>query len=254
MLLTEQAPATPKNTLGCVLVVEDEAIIQEAIALSLREEGYSVLLAEDGYSALQVAKTAARLDLVILDVMLPSINGLDFCRILRHEGNNVPVLMISARGNESDRIVGLEVGADDYLSKPFGMRELVARCRALLRRSRRDFVATNATVYKFGDIIMYPDECRVTINETEINLSPKEFRLLDLFMSHPRRVWSREQLLEKVWGVDFVGDSKTVDVHIRWLREKIEVDPSDPKHIVTVRGRRNANSWFYMAISLVGRE
>ena len=236
MLLTEQAPAIAKNTVGCVLVIEDEAIIQEAIALALREEGYSILLAEDGYSALQIAKTASRLDLVILDVMLPSINGLDFCRILRHEGNNVPVLMISARGNESDRIVGLEVGADDYLSKPFGMKELVARCRALLRRSRRDFVATNATVYKFGDITMYPDECRVTINDTEVNLSPKEFRLLDLFMSHPRRVWSREQLLEKVWGIDFVGDSKTVDVHIRWLREKIEVDPSDPKHIVTVRG------------------
>jgi two-component system phosphate regulon response regulator PhoB len=240
MLLTEQAPSASKNTVGCVLVVEDETIIQDAIALALQEEGYSVLLAEDGYNALQVAKTAAKLDLVILDVMLPSINGLDFCRILRHEGNNVPVLMISARGNESDRIVGLEVGADDYLSKPFGMRELVARCRALLRRSRRDFLKTNnansATVYKFGDITMYPDECRVTINEMEVNLSPKEFRLLDLFMSHPRRVWSREQLLEKVWGVDFVGDSKTVDVHIRWLREKIEVDPSDPKHIVTVRG------------------
>ena len=236
MLLTENSPSASKTTLGYVLVVEDEAIIQEAIALALREEGYSVLLAEDGYSALQIAKTTARLDLVILDIMLPSINGLDFCRILRHEGNNVPVLMISARGNESDRIVGLEVGADDYLSKPFGMRELIARCRALLRRSRRDFLATSATVYKFGDITMYPDECRVTINDTEVNLSPKEFRLLDLFMSHPRRVWSREQLLEKVWGVDFVGDSKTVDVHIRWLREKIEVDPSNPKHIVTVRG------------------
>jgi two-component system phosphate regulon response regulator PhoB len=168
--------------------------------------------------------------------MLPSINGLDLCRILRHEANNVPVLMISARGNESDRITGLEVGADDYLTKPFGMRELVARCRALLRRSRREFVATNITVYKFGDIALYPDECRVTIKEAEVNLSPKEFRLLDLFMSHPRRVWSREQLLEKVWGEDFVGDSKTVDVHIRWLREKIEFDPSDPKHIVTVRG------------------
>lgn len=236
MLLTEQAPWVSKNTVGCVLVVEDEAIIQDAIALALSEEGYNVLLAEDGYKALQIAKTAPRLDLIILDLMLPSINGLDLCRILRHEANSVPVLMISARGNETDRIAGLEVGADDYLSKPFGMRELVARCRALLRRSRRDFSATNTTVYKFGDITMYPDECRVMINETEINLSPKEFRLLDLFMSHPRRVWSREQLLEKVWGIDFVGDSKTVDVHIRWLREKIEVDPSDPKHIVTVRG------------------
>ena len=236
MLLIEQAPPVSRNTVGCVLVVEDEAIIQDAIALALREEGYSVLLAEDGSKALQIAKTAPRLDLIILDLMLPSINGLDLCRILRHEANSVPVLMISARGNETDRIAGLEVGADDYLSKPFGMRELVARCRSLLRRSRRDFSATNTTVYKFGDITMYPDECRVTINEAEINLSPKEFRLLDLFMSHPRRVWSREQLLEKVWGVDFVGDSKTVDVHIRWLREKIEVDPSDPKHIVTVRG------------------
>ena len=236
MLLTEQAPSVSKNSVGCVLVVEDEAIIQDAIALALSEEGYNVLLAEDGYKALQIAKTAPRLDLIVLDLMLPSINGLDLCRILRHEANSVPVLMISARGNETDRIAGLEVGADDYLSKPFGMRELVARCRALLRRSRRDFSATNTTVYKFGDITMYPDECRVMINEAEINLSPKEFRLLDLFMSHPRRVWSREQLLEKVWGIDFVGDSKTVDVHIRWLREKIEVDPSDPKHIVTVRG------------------
>ncbi len=236
MLLTEQSRIVAKNTIGCVLVVEDEAIIQEAIALALREEGYQVFLAEDGYNALQITKTVPKLDLVILDVMLPSINGLDFCRILRHEGSNVPVLMISARGNESDRIVGLEVGADDYISKPFGMRELVARCRALLRRSRREVTTTTAPVYKFGDITMYPDECRVTINDTEVNLSPKEFRLLDLFMSHPRRVWSREQLLEKVWGVDFVGDSKTVDVHIRWLREKIEVDPSDPKHIVTVRG------------------
>jgi two-component system phosphate regulon response regulator PhoB len=236
MLLTEQSPSVAKNSLGCVLVVEDETIIQEAIALALREDGYNVLLAEDGYNALQIVKTSQRLDLVVLDVMLPSINGLDLCRILRHEGSNVPVLMISARGNEADRITGLEVGADDYLSKPFGMRELVARCRALLRRSRQDMVSSNATVYKFGDVTMYPDECRVTINESEINLSPKEFRLLDLFMSHPRRVWSREQLLEKVWGVDFVGDSKTVDVHIRWLREKIEIDPSDPKHIVTVRG------------------
>ena len=236
MLLTEQSRMVAQNTIGCVLVVEDEAIIQEAIALALREEGYQVLLAEDGYNALQITKTVPKLDLVILDVMLPSINGLDFCRILRHEGSNVPVLMISARGSESDRIVGLEVGADDYISKPFGMRELVARCRALLRRSRREVTATNAPVYKFGDITMYPDECRVTINESEVNLSPKEFRLLDLFMSNPRRVWSREQFLEKVWGIDFVGDSKTVDVHIRWLREKIEVDPSDPKHIVTVRG------------------
>jgi two-component system, OmpR family, phosphate regulon response regulator PhoB len=130
-------------------------------------------------------------------------------------------------------VVGLEIGADDYLTKPFGMRELIARCRALIRRQNQQGSRNSLT---HEDISLYPEECRVTVGEKELNLSPKEFRLLELFMSHPKRVWSRESLLEKIWGHDFVGDSKTVDVHIRWLREKLEVDPSHPKYLVTIRG------------------
>jgi two-component system, OmpR family, phosphate regulon response regulator PhoB len=230
--------------LGRVLVVEDEELIRETVALALSEEGYEVLTAEDGRSALDLACKSeegsysefSSLDLIILDLMLPYVNGLDLCRLIRHEGNSVPILMLSAKGSETDRVVGLEVGADDYLTKPFGMRELIARCRALLRRHRHAHPQPQETTLKFQDIILYPQECRVTVRGEEINLSPKEFRILELFMSHPRRVWSREQLIERVWGPDFMGDSKTVDVHIRWLREKLEVDPSHPEYLMTVRG------------------
>ena len=146
--------------------------------------------------------------------------------------------MISARGNETDRVLGLEVGADDYLVKPFGMRELVARCRALLRRAQQQSqgVDAMASVLQHDNLCLYAQECRVTRNDQEVNLSPKEYRIFELFMRNPKRVWSRDQLLEKVWGIDFIGDTKTVDVHIRWLREKIEDEPSSPKHIRTVRG------------------
>ncbi|WP_404791374.1 response regulator transcription factor [Altericista sp. CCNU0014] len=229
---------------GHILLVEDEETIRETICLTLRGEGYSVVTAADGRTALDLIRTYSEqpqggdlppLDLVILDIMLPGINGLDLCRFLRREGSAIPVLMLSAKGTEGDRVVGLEVGADDYLTKPFGMRELVARCRALLRRQR---LLTNesANVIRCRDISLYPQECRVTVNDREVNLSPKEFRILELFISYPRRVWPREQLLEKIWGPDFIGDSKTVDVHIRWLREKIEKDPSNPDYLVTVRG------------------
>lgn len=235
MLSTEKDKPQQCSALGSILLVEDEVIIRDTIALALRDEGYEVLIAEDGYSALSLVRKTDRLDLIVLDVMLPYINGLDLCRMLRHEGNGIPVIMLSAKGSESDRVVGLEVGADDYLPKPFGIRELLARCKALLRRKRFDRNA-ESTVLRFGDITMYPQECRVQMRGQEIGLSPKEFRILELFMSSPRRVWSREQLLEKIWGADFVGDSKTVDVHIRWLREKVEADPSDPKYLITVRG------------------
>jgi two-component system phosphate regulon response regulator PhoB len=143
-------------------------------------------------------------------------------------------LVVSARDTETDRVLGLEVGADDYLIKPFGMRELVARCRALLRRQRTP-LPTISSVEHF-DLHLYPGECRVSRAGFDIRLSPKEYRLLELFMQNPKRVWSREQLIEQVWGVDYIGDSKTVDVHIRWLREKIEDDPSNPTKLVTVRG------------------
>ncbi|MBW4489169.1 MAG: response regulator transcription factor [Trichocoleus desertorum ATA4-8-CV12] len=244
MLSLEAARAQPNLKLGRVLIVEDEELIRETIALALTEEGYEVLVAEDGRSVLELTlksetgseAEATQLDLVILDLMLPYINGLDLCRLIRHEGNSVPILMLSAKGSETDRVVGLEVGADDYLTKPFGMRELIARCRALLRRHRHAQPPSHETTLKFQDITLYPQECRVTVRGEEINLSPKEFRILELFMTHPRRVWSREQLIERVWGPDFMGDSKTVDVHIRWLREKLELDPSHPEYLLTVRG------------------
>jgi two-component system, OmpR family, phosphate regulon response regulator PhoB len=224
-----------------ILVVEDEELIQEMLAVALEEEGFGVITAADGRSAVEYLKSCepnsgeSPIDLVILDLMLPHINGLDICRLLRHQGNPVPILILSAKGSETDRVLGLEVGADDYLTKPFSMRELVARCRALLRRQRL-CSSPQLQVLKHKDVILNPQECRVLVRGEEVNLSPKEFRLLELFMSYARRVWSREQLLDQVWGPEFVGDSKTVDVHIRWLREKLEKDPSHPEYIVTVRG------------------
>jgi two-component system, OmpR family, phosphate regulon response regulator PhoB len=229
---------------GHILLVEDEDPIRETIALALRSEGYTVVTAADGRAALDLIRASISstpegeqpsLDLIILDIMLPGINGLDVCRFLRREGATLPVLMLSAKGTEGDRVVGLEVGADDYLTKPFGMRELVARCRALLRRQRQ-MTLDSVNVIRCRDICLFPQECRVTVQNQAVNLSPKEFRILELFMSYPRRVWPREQLLEKIWGPDYIGDSKTVDVHIRWLREKIETDPSNPEYLVTVRG------------------
>ncbi len=224
-----------------ILVVEDEELIREMLLMALEGEGYAVVTASDGRSAVENLKanesngSENNFDLVILDLMLPQINGLDICRFLRQQGNPVPILMLSAKGSETDRVLGLEVGADDYLTKPFSVRELVARCRALLRRQRLSALP-QSPVLQYKDVTLYPQECRVLVRGQQVNLSPKEFRLLEVFMSYARRVWSREQLLDQVWGPDFVGDSKTVDVHIRWLREKLEQDPSHPEYIVTVRG------------------
>ncbi len=230
--------------LGQVLIVEDEELIRETIALGLAEEGFDILIVEDGLAALDLlGGTAAssrtsrpEIDLVILDLMLPGMNGLDLCRLLRHQSIQVPILILSAKGTEADRVIGLETGADDYLTKPFGMRELVARCRALLRRQQTKANSPQDYVLRFEDISLYPQECRVFLKGEEINLSPKEFRILELFMGQPRRVWSRDQIIDLVWGHDFMGDNKTVDVHIRWIREKLEPDPSHPTYLKTVRG------------------
>lgn len=222
-----------------IMVVEDENLIREMIVIALEEEGYDVIATSDGRQALNILQRREteeqQLDLIILDLMLPQVNGLDICRLLRYQGNIVPILIVSAKASETDRVLGLEVGADDYLTKPFSMRELVARCRALIRRQR---LIQNPQAYlrEYKEIKMFTQECRVTVRSLEVNLSPKEFKLLELFMSYPRRVWSREQLIEQVWGMDFLGDTKTVDVHIRWLREKIEKDPSQPEYLITVRG------------------
>ncbi|WP_204106093.1 MULTISPECIES: response regulator transcription factor [Spirulina sp. CCY15215] len=223
-----------------ILVVEDEDLIREMIVLALKEQGYEVVTAIDGRTALNLLQEAEStsnmsFDLIVLDLMLPQVNGLDLCRLLRYQGNIIPILILSAKASETDRVLGLEVGADDYLTKPFSMRELVARCRALLRR--QNFSTTpQPSILQFQDVTLFPEECRVMVKEKEVSLSPKEFRILELFMSHPRRVWSREQLIDRIWGLDFLGDTKTVDVHIRWLREKLEEDPSKPKYIITVRG------------------
>jgi len=240
-LETPQSPTSPElNQTTRVLVVEDEELIREMIVISLREEGYAVTTAMDGRTALSFIQSAesgsdTNFDLMVLDLMLPQVNGLDICRLLRYQGNTVPILILSAKASETDRVLGLEVGADDYLTKPFSMRELIARCRALIRRQRFTSLSQPA-VLRYGDVIILPEECRVLVRGQEINLSPKEFRLLELFVSHPRRVWSREQLIDKVWGADFLGETKTVDVHIRWLREKLELDPSHPEYVITVRG------------------
>lgn len=243
-LTTAPAPTDVRIGLGKVLLVEDEALIRETVALSLADEGFEVLVADNGQRALEMllgapdrGKSAiSDISLVILDLMLPGMNGLDLCRLVRHQGMDMPILILSAKGTETDRVVGLEVGADDYLTKPFGMRELIARCRALLRRYQSKAKQDDKSVMKFEDIALHTDECRVFLAGGEINLSPKEFKILELLISQPKRVWSRDQIIDQVWGYDFMGDNKTVDVHIRWLREKLEENPSHPEYLKTVRG------------------
>ena len=225
--------ADPRNSVARLLVVEDDDTIRDTVAEALEMEGFAVTAATNGRSAWDLLSRESY-DLVVLDLMLPGINGLDLCRQLRQSESPPLILVVSARDTETDRVLGLEVGADDYLIKPFGMRELVARCRALLRRQRTPLPTT--TSVEHHDLQLFPGEFRVSRAGFDLRLSPKEYRLLELFMQHPKRVWSREQLIEQVWGVDYIGDSKTVDVHIRWLREKIEDDPSNPTKLVTVRG------------------
>ena len=223
-----------------LLVVEDDDSIRDTVDETLKEDGFAVRSCANGAEALAMltAEGAEPVDLVLLDLMLPGMGGLDLCRQLRRLDNTTPILIISARDSETDRVLGLEVGADDYLVKPFGMRELVGRCGALLRRCQSPVRSEPAAgeIVRHDNLCLFAQECRITRDQNDLNLSPKEYRILELFIRNPKRVWSRDQLLEKVWGIDFVGDTKTVDVHIRWLREKIEDEPSSPKHIRTVRG------------------
>jgi two-component system, OmpR family, phosphate regulon response regulator PhoB len=234
----------PADQAKRILIVEDEPLIAEAIALALSAENYIVNVIGNGRDALTAlqsdrsdrAKTAQSYDLLILDLMLPYVNGLDVCRFLRREGNTLPILMLSAKSSETDRVVGLEVGADDYLPKPFGMRELIARCRALLRRPPGPPLLAAETILQFRALKLHVQEHRVFLGEDELTLPPKEFRLLEMFMRSPQQVFGREQLLQQIWGADYSAETKTVDVHVRWLREKLEADPSRPEYIITVRG------------------
>jgi DNA-binding response OmpR family regulator len=234
-----------------VLVVEDELTLRETLAYNLRNQGYEVLLAENGYKGLELARGRAP-DLILLDVMLPGINGFEMCRILRKE-MSAPILMLTARTEEVDKIVGLEVGADDYLTKPFSMRELLARVKALLRRVEliREELASEqegsrpegdahemplAQTLTFDDLAIDQARREIRLDDRPIRVKPKEFDLLLFLARHQGIALSRELILERVWGWSFDGNSRTVDVHIRWLREKIEPDPANARRIVTVRG------------------
>lgn len=224
-----------------VLVVEDEPTLIETLAYNLNRQGYAVVTATDGHAALVVARREQP-DLIVLDVMLPGLDGFEVCRILRQE-MNVPILMLTARTDEVDRVVGLEMGADDYLTKPFSMRELLARVKALLRRVRlmREEAATASAPtstdrIEVGDLTIDLARRELTRAGQLIHLKPKEYDLLVFLVRHAGIVLSRDLILERVWGWDFDGDSRTVDVHVRWLREKIEPDPAHPTRIVTVRG------------------
>ena len=223
-----------------ILLVEDDKSIRLTVSETLSSEGFRVSSFKDGLSALDFINNDIKkdVDLIILDLMLPGLNGLELCRKIRNDEDYTPILILSAKDNESDRVLGLEVGADDYLTKPFGLNELIARSRALIRRSKRNkkYIEKSKTVLEFNHIKMFLEECRVTSFDKEITLSPKEFKLLELFLKNPKRVWSRDLILEKIWEIDFIGDTKTVDVHVRWLREKLEEDPSAPKLLKTVRG------------------
>jgi two-component system phosphate regulon response regulator PhoB len=223
-----------------ILLVEDDKSIRLTVSETLISEGFKVSSFKDGLSALDFINNDIKkdVDLIILDLMLPGLNGLELCRKIRNDEDYTPILILSAKDNESDRVLGLEVGADDYLTKPFGLNELIARSRALIRRSKRDkkYIEKSQTVIEFNHIKMFLEECRVTSFDREITLSPKEFKLLELFMKNPKRVWSRDLILEKIWEIDFIGDTKTVDVHVRWHREKLEENPSAPKFLKTVRG------------------
>ncbi len=223
-----------------LLVVEDDANLLDVLRHNLVREGYGVLTARDGESALALARER-RPDLMILDIMLPRLDGLELCRILRKE-MSTPILMLTAKADEIDRVVGLEMGADDYVTKPFSLRELLARVKAMLRREEivREAVARGGSAVKglltAGDISIDLDRHLVMRGDRELTLSPKEFDLLVFLAENPRRVFTRDYLLERVWGYDFAGDSRTVDVHIRWLRQKLEREPARPVLLVTVRG------------------
>ena len=223
-----------------ILIVEDEPALRETLEYNLSRQGYAVISASDGKAALETARRS-RPNLIVLDIMLPYLDGFEVCRILRQE-MNVPILMLTARDSEIDRVVGLEMGADDYLTKPFSMRELQARVKALLRRVRLDkedaesTPAPRAKIYRFGNLRLDVSRREVYLNEKPIRLKPKEFDLLLYLAQHKGQVLSRDLLLERVWGWDYSGGSRTVDVHIRWLREKIEPVPARPTRLVTVRG------------------
>ncbi len=222
-----------------ILVVDDETYIVELVKFNLEKEGYRVIVAYDGISALEMVKSDLP-DLILLDIMLPRMDGLEVCRTLKQdlEYNSIPIIMLTAKGDEFDTVLGLEMGADDYIKKPFSPREMVARVKARLRALKilQAEKAVGKKIYVVKDLIVVPDKYEAFIGEEKLELTPKEFELLALMVSHQGKVFTREVLLEKVWGYEFSGDTRTVDVHIRHLRQKLNDDSNFPTYIETVRG------------------
>ena len=227
-----------------ILVVEDEPSLQETLIYNLEKQGYSVEAAGDGRAAIEAARRIAP-DLIVLDIMLPELDGFEVCKILRKE-MTVPILMLTARDNEIDRVVGLEVGADDYLTKPFSMRELMARVKAQLRRTgmlREEMAKLKISETDSPQEVLTLNNLKINLTRREVllddqvlALKPQEYDLLLFFAQHKGQMLSREFILERLWGWDYTGDSRTVDVHVRWLRQKIEKEAGEPTRIVTVRG------------------
>ncbi len=219
---------------GHVLVVDDEPHIVELVRYNLVQEGFDVSIAYDGHDALEKARAHAP-DLIILDLMLPYMDGLEVCRRLRR-ASSVPILMLTAKDGEQNRVLGLELGADDYVTKPFSPRELVARVRAILRRTGREAGRPEDAPVSAGGLILDPSTHEVRLRTRPVELTTKEFDLLRLLMSHPNQVFTRDFLLEHIWGYEYFGSTRTVDMHISRLREKIEDDPNAPTYVMTVRG------------------
>ncbi|HWQ83451.1 MAG TPA: response regulator transcription factor [Anaerolineales bacterium] len=224
-----------------ILIVEDEPALQDTLAYNLTRQGYLVETVGDGQAAISAARRQPP-DLILLDIMLPVLDGFEVTRILRQE-LNTPILFLTARDDEIDRILGLELGADDYMTKPFSMRELLARVKAQLRRVRMIRAEASANTelaqreqLNFGDLVIDQTRREVRLNAIPLNLKPKEYELLHFLAMHRGQVLTRDLILERVWGWEFSGGSRTVDVHVRWLREKIESDPAEPHRLVTVRG------------------
>ncbi|HTB08644.1 MAG TPA: response regulator transcription factor [Acidimicrobiales bacterium] len=217
-----------------ILIVEDEASFIDALTVGLEREGFEVAIARDGQQGLTLFQNG-QFDIVLLDLMLPKLSGLDVCRSIRAT-SNVPIIIVSAKGEEVDMVLMLEIGADDYVTKPYRLRELVARIRAVLRRRRDTETADSDEVISLGNVRLDIDARRCFVDGAEIKLRKKEFALLRLLLENPGRVLTREVLIDRVWGSDYVGDTKTLDVHIKRLRTLIEAEPKIPVHISTVRG------------------
>lgn len=223
--------ATPKKK---ILLVDDEATIVQSLRYNLERSGYAVTAAGDGRSAIALV-ASEQPDLVILDIMLPLLDGIEACKEIR-KTSSVPIIMLTAKDQEFDKVLALELGADDYVTKPFSLGEIIARVKARLRRSEVDLDQRDESI-TIGEITIDRSRQRLTVRGETVALAPKEFRLLHVLMENRGRIVTRQMLLEKVWGYDFEGEHQTISVHVRWLREKIEVDPNNPRHIITVRSR-----------------